>query len=117
MGDARQTGADLDAKLAELAPHDMNGLHAAYQFAAGGMQSIFLQYGNSLVLKPDDLITILQHLQQSFHTVRRITSYARSHTIARIKDEKLAAMREAGLNRIHIGMESGADVVLESIKT
>lgn len=114
--EAREAGESLNDRLAQMPTYDMNAMHAAYQFVAGGMRSIFLQDGNSLIIKPDDLITILKHLQQSFPMIERITSYARSHTIARIKDEKILEMKEAGLNRIHIGMETGADVVLKKIK-
>ena len=62
------------------------------------------------------MIDILRHLRKRFPWVERITSYARSHTIARIKDEDLKAMCEAGLNRIHIGLESGSDEVLKMVK-
>ena len=95
---------------------DEVALHAAYHFVAGGMRSIFLQDGNSLIIKPEDFITILRHLQLSFPMVERITSYARSHTIARISDENLEKMAQAGLNRIHIGMESGSDRVLKMVR-
>lgn len=95
---------------------DEVALHAAYHFVAGGMRSIFLQDGNSLIIKPEDIITILRHLQLSFPMVERITSYARSHTIARISDENLEKMAQAGLNRIHIGMESGSDRVLKMVR-
>jgi len=91
-------------------------LHAAENFVANGMKSIFLQDGNSLIIKPEDLIRILEHLKEAFPDVDRVTSYARSHTIARISDENLRRIAEAGLNRIHIGMESGADEVLKRVK-
>ncbi len=97
-------------------PVDQGALNAALQWAAGGMQSIFLQDANSLVIRPDRLITILQHIQSCFPWVSRVTSYARSHTISRIKDEDLRLMRQAGLSRIHIGMESGSDRVLKMVK-
>jgi hypothetical protein len=80
------------------------------------MRSIFLQDANSLLIKPPDLIEILEHLQRRFPDVARVTSYARSHTIARISDDHLAAMRQAGLNRIHIGLESGSDEVLKRVR-
>jgi hypothetical protein len=79
------------------------------------MSSIFLQDANSLIIKPIDLIRILAHLMECFPWVERITSYGRSHTIARIKDEHLRAMKAAGLNRIHIGLESGSDAVLKRV--
>jgi len=95
---------------------DRNAMQAALHWAMAGMRSIFLQDANSLVIKPAELIAILRHLRQCFPWVERITSYARSHTVARIKDDDLAAMAEAGLCRIHIGMESGSDAVLARVK-
>jgi radical SAM superfamily enzyme YgiQ (UPF0313 family) len=101
-----------------LSPDDQDrmALHAARSFVANGMKSIFLQDGNSLIIKPDDLERILKHLKQAFPDVERITSYARSHTIARIRDDDLGRFAESGLNRIHIGMESGSDEVLKRVK-
>jgi len=101
-----------------LSPNDQDrmALHAARSFVASGMKSIFLQDGNSLIIKPDDLARILSHLKQAFPDVERITSYARSHTIARISDNDLRRFAENGLNRIHIGMESGSDAVLKKVK-
>ncbi|MBT8361371.1 MAG: radical SAM protein [Desulfobacterales bacterium] len=95
---------------------DRQALYAAYNFVVSGMKSIFLQDGNSLIIKPDDIVSILKHLQQSFPQVQRVTSYARSHTIARLSDDNLKRMADAGLNRIHIGMESGSDKVLTMVK-
>lgn len=95
---------------------DRQAFHAAYGFVTGGMKSIFLQDGNSLIIKPVDLIKILRHLREAFPMVSRITSYARSKTIARISDENLRQMADAGLNRIHIGLESGSDAVLKLVK-
>jgi radical SAM superfamily enzyme YgiQ (UPF0313 family) len=95
---------------------DIQAFHAAANFVANGMKSIFIQDGNSLVIKPEDIIGILLHLKKAFPGVERITSYARSHTVARISDENLTRMADAGLNRIHIGMESGSDRVLKMVK-
>ncbi len=97
-------------------PDEIQALNAALNWMAGGMESIFLQDANSLIIKPEDLIAILRHLRNRFPWVKRITSYARSHTIARIGDEDLLAMADAGLNRIHIGLESGADAVLKLVQ-
>jgi len=96
-------------------PLDVQALYAALNWVAGGMKSIFIQDANSLIIKPRDLIKILNHLMACFPWVERVTSYARSHTVARIKDSDLAEMRNAGLNRIHIGLESGSDEVLKKV--
>jgi hypothetical protein len=45
-----------------------------------------------------------------------VTSYARAQTVSRLSDEDLSALSQAGLNRIHIGMESGSDNVLKLMK-
>lgn len=95
---------------------DRTALNSALQWASSGMRSIFLQDANSLVIKPERLLIILRHLRDCFPWVDRVTSYARSHTIARISDENLRLMAEAGLSRIHIGMESGSDKVLKMVK-
>jgi hypothetical protein len=106
--------------LNDLARMVSNGesqaFNAAMHWFSGGMRSIFIQDANSLIIAPSDMIRILRHLKKHFYWVERITSYARSRTIAKIKDEDLNAMAYAGLNRIHIGMESGADSVLKMVK-
>lgn len=116
---ARQSAGTLSRRdmqsLFDLGSGDRRAFHAAYAFVAGGMNSIFLQDGNSLIIKPENLIKILCHLKAAFPMVTRITSYARSHTIARISDENLQRMAAVGLNRIHIGLESGSDTVLKMV--
>ncbi len=97
-------------------PADSAAFQAALHWAAGGMQSVFLQDANSLVIKPRDLLAVLEHLRRRFPWVARITSYARSHSIARIAQPDLEALAAAGLNRIHIGLESGADAVLQRMR-
>ncbi|NMD03644.1 MAG: radical SAM protein [Bacteroidales bacterium] len=87
----------------------------AYGWYQSGMKSIFLQDSNSLVIKPDDLIEIITHIKKQFPETERITSYARSETVVRISDEDLKRMDDAGLNRIHIGMETASDTVLKLV--
>jgi len=95
---------------------ESGAFQAAMNWFSGGMRSIFIQDANSLVIKPAHLKEILVHLGKRFPWVERITSYARSHTITRLKEADLKAFRKAGLNRIHIGLESGSDLVLKMAK-
>jgi hypothetical protein len=81
-----------------------------------GPRSAFLQDANSLIMKTDDLVEILLYLKAKFPVIERITSYARSHTLARKPVDELLQLREAGLTRIHIGMESGCDEVLKLVQ-
>lgn len=94
---------------------DRTAFNAAMNWYVSGMKSIFLQDADSLIMKPDDLVCVLEHIKKCFPEVDRITSYARSHTIVRIKQDDLGRMANAGLNRIHVGMESGSDTVLKRI--
>jgi hypothetical protein len=67
-------------------------------------------------MPPADLLTILRHLRERFPEVARVTSYARSNSIAKLEAGDLAALKATGLSRIHIGMESGADQVLNLVR-
>ena len=106
---------DVDACMADLSGSDRQAFNAALNWLAAGMDSIFLQDANSLIIKPADMVDILTHLKNQFAWVSRITAYARSHTIARISDKELNEIAAAGLNRIHIGMESASDEVLKRV--
>lgn len=97
-------------------PEEEQAWYAAANFYNGGMRSIFLQDANSLIIKPEEMIRLLRHLRALFPDVERVTTYGRSNTIARIPDEDMVAMAEAGLNRVHIGMESACDAVLARVK-
>jgi radical SAM superfamily enzyme YgiQ (UPF0313 family) len=81
----------------------------------GGAQ-VFLQDGNSLMVKTPDLVEILNYLKKHFPSIERITSYARARTVGRKSLEELKDLRRAGLSRIHIGMESGYDPLLQFMK-
>ena len=100
----------------DLSPAEQMAFHSALNWVRNGMRSVFLQDANTLVVKPAELVTVLEYLRRSFPRVERVTSYARSHSIARISDDDMARLAAAGLNRIHIGMESGAETVLDFIR-
>ena len=99
-----------------LSPDDQQAFYAARSWLAEGMESIFLQDADSLVIRPENLITILKHIKTRFPRVERITSYARSESVARISDENMKEIAAAGLNRIHIGMETASNTILSMIQ-
>jgi len=80
-----------------------------------GARHVFLQDADSLVRPPEHIVPVLEHLRARFPTVDRVTTYARSRTLATRTPEQLAALRAAGLTRVHVGVESGSDAVLELI--
>lgn len=89
--------------------------HVAAWLYFGG-QTVFLQDADTLIMKTDDLIEVLSHLREKFPDINRITSYCRSKSACRKSVEDLKRIREAGLVRIHIGLESGCDDVLKFIR-
>ena len=80
-----------------------------------GGESAFLQDANSLVMKTENLVEVVSYLKETFPEIIRITSYARSSTLARKPVEDLRQLKSAGLNRIHVGLESGSDEVLSYV--
>jgi len=81
-----------------------------------GTGAVFLQDADNLVMKTDDLVEVLQFLREQFPDISRITTYSRSRTVIRKTVEALKRIREAGLDRVHIGLESGSDAVLKFMK-
>jgi hypothetical protein len=112
----RLEGTPRDGGSAGSAGSDPRAWAAARNWTRYGRRRVFLQDANSLVVDPEELAAILRHLQRRFPEVTRITSYARSNSIANLAPDALAALRAAGLSRIHIGMESGADEVLKLVR-
>jgi len=79
------------------------------------VRTVFIGDSNSLVLKADDLVKILNGLYSSFPNIERVTSYARAKTIAKKEIEDLRKIYEAGLNRLHVGLETGDRELLKEI--
>ena len=81
-----------------------------------GEKSAFLQDANSLIMKTPNLVEVVSYLKETFPQLERITTYARSKTARQKPLEDLIRIQQAGLDRVHIGMESGSDHVLEFIE-
>jgi len=76
----------------------------------------FLQDADNLVLKTRDLVEILAFLKKTLPEVTRITTYSRSRTVVRKSVASLKQIHEAGLDRVHIGLETGYDPLLKIMK-
>lgn len=82
----------------------------------GEPTTAFLADSNAIVIKTDDLIEIVRYLYQVFPSLERVTSYGRAKTVLSKKLDELKRLREAGLTRLHLGLESGDDEVLRRVK-
>jgi len=79
-----------------------------------GGKNVFVQDANSLTMNPADFVEALTYLKEIFPSIDRVTSYARSRTIAkRLTVDDLVKTRKAGLTRLHIGLETGNDFLLK----
>jgi len=86
------------------------------RFAVDGARHAFLQDANSLIMPAADLERVLQSLRRAFPSLVRVTTYARAHTVTKRSAAELERLRRAGLDRVHIGVESGSDEVLRLVK-
>ncbi len=79
----------------------------------GSASSIFIGDSDNLIHR--DLPWIVSFIRNIFPEAKRVTSYARAKTILRNDLEVLVATRKAGLDRLHLGLESGDPVTLKNL--
>jgi radical SAM superfamily enzyme YgiQ (UPF0313 family) len=80
------------------------------------VKSVFFPAGNSIAMPARDLTAICAYSMLKFRGLQRITVYGSSQYIAKKGPADLAKLAEAGLSRIHVGLESGDDVILKRVK-
>lgn len=107
-------GVKFSRRTVDEVKRDIDSM--AQEYANYPIRTAFLQDADSLSIKTEELLEILQYLKQTFPSIERITSYARSPTLKRKSVEDLKKFKEMGLTRIHAGMESGSEKVLKMIK-
>ena len=88
-------------------------IHLAYWHLYSDARTSFLGGANPLIYKQEFLSEILDHMRDVFPSINRITSYGRTRTAAKKGAQFFSKLNEAGLDRIHVGLESGSDKVLE----
>jgi radical SAM superfamily enzyme YgiQ (UPF0313 family) len=81
-----------------------------------GTGACFLQDADNLIMRTDDLVEALAFLRQTFPEIKRVTTYSRSRTVTKKSLESLTRIRAAGLDRVHIGLETGYDPLLKLMR-
>lgn len=104
----------LLSKVPELNYHQ--GFAVVYSWLLAGGKTVFLQDANSLIMKTDQLVEVLQYLRSTFPSIERVTTYARSKTLMHKSTEELSSIRAAGLDRLHVGLETGDDTLLQQVR-
>jgi radical SAM superfamily enzyme YgiQ (UPF0313 family) len=79
------------------------------------IKKIFLADGDAMVLSSNKLLKILDEINLKFLKIRKISSYAKPKDIANKSIFELQELKEAGLNLLYVGIESGDDEVLKNI--
>ena len=87
-------------------------VHNVARWLGTGGKSVFLQDSNTLIMRTPELIQVVTFLRKTFPGLNRVTTYGRSHTAARKSLAELKALKDAGLDRIHIGLETSYDPLL-----
>ena len=80
------------------------------------VKTLFFPSGNSIAMPTRELAAICRYSKEKFPDLQRITVYGSSQFIARKGLDKMITLYEAGLSRIHVGLESGDDVILKRVK-
>ncbi|MBO8159849.1 radical SAM protein [Thermosyntropha sp.] len=91
-------------------------LLSARQYYGDIVESIFFPDGNTIVMKTEQLIEIFSYAHELFSRLKRITVYGSARFVDKKSEQELKALHQAGLTRVHTGMESGDNTVLEKIR-
>ena len=80
------------------------------------VQTLFLPAGNTIAMKTRDLAEVCRFARSTLPRLERITVYGSSQFIHKKGLARLEALARSGLSRIHVGLESGDDVILKRIR-
>ncbi|OFW56427.1 MAG: hypothetical protein A2W01_07605 [Candidatus Solincola sediminis] len=82
----------------------------------GSIESIFLADGNTVAMNCNKLAEIIEYARYIFPEAKRVSSYGGARFLKGKSPEGLARLKEAGLDIIYFGLESGDDEVLMSVQ-
>jgi len=80
------------------------------------IKRIFLADGDALALNTDKIKEILEHINLIFPECERVGIYASPQNIIRKSANDLVLLSSLGLGIAYLGLESGSDTVLETVK-
>ena len=91
-------------------------IEAARELCADEVRTVFIGDSDSLAIRPEMFLEILERLYASLPKIERVTSYARAKTLKHRSLDHLKFLREGGLTRLHVGLESGDEEVLKAVR-
>ncbi|MFA6449967.1 MAG: radical SAM protein [bacterium] len=109
-------GSKFEKKSVADVKCDIDKAAAFYGRRSSIIETAFLQDANAILMKTSELAEIIRYLRERFPTIKRITTYGRAQTVSRKTVSELKELKEAGLDRIHMGMETGYGPLLDYIQ-
>jgi len=96
-------------------PEVIGDLHWVKDYYPYPFERVFLADGDALIVKTQDLLTVLDKIYELFPHVKRVTTYGAAKDVLQKTPEELALLRSHGLEMVYIGAESGSDKVLSDV--
>ncbi|MHC4946632.1 MAG: B12-binding domain-containing radical SAM protein [Planctomycetota bacterium] len=106
-------GVPFRTRPAEEIFAEIEGAAKAY---GNQVKTIFLPDGNTIVLKTEKLLPILERIKAGFPSLERVTCYGSAKFAIQKSAEEWKRLKNAGLTRIHMGIESGDAETLKKIE-
>ena len=79
------------------------------------VDKVFLCDGDAIVMRQEQLLQILEALYAAFPNLRQVTVYAGTRSTMTKSQEQLIELRQHGLTRAYLGVESGWDELLKKV--
>jgi radical SAM superfamily enzyme YgiQ (UPF0313 family) len=80
-----------------------------------GQDQVFLMDGDALIIPQKRLMWILERIQEHLPWVKRVGAYANTKSIGMKSLHELVELRENGLGKLYLGVETGDDEIRKKI--
>jgi radical SAM superfamily enzyme YgiQ (UPF0313 family) len=80
-----------------------------------GQDQVFLMDGDALIIPQKRLLRILERIQEHLPWVKRVGAYANTKSISMKTPQELVELRENGLGKLYLGVETGDDEIRKKI--
>jgi radical SAM superfamily enzyme YgiQ (UPF0313 family) len=77
---------------------------------------VFIGDGDALIIPTDRLAEIFSNIRVNLPWIKRISLYGNAKSILRKNNEELMRLKNLGLDRVYMGLESGHDPTLRNIR-
>ena len=84
-------------------------------YYGGAKPRVFLCDGDAIVMKQEDLLSILDHLHQAFPKLEKVSTYAGPRSTLTKTPAQLKELCDHGLKRAYLGVETGSDALLHQV--